>query len=78
MTERKKPTRTFAKGEHVAWQTPQGETHGTVERKLTHPTRIEGHRVAASPENPEYLVKSAKSGKKAAHKPSALHKRASD
>ena len=77
MTERKKPgTKTFAKGDHVAWETPQGRTHGTVERKLTHPTRIEGHRVAASPENPEYLVKSDRSGKEAAHKPSALRRRA--
>ena len=77
MTERKKPTtKTFAKGDHVAWETPQGRTHGTVERKLTHPTRIEGHRVAASPENPEYLVKSDRSGTHAAHKPSALRRRA--
>ena len=79
MTERKKQQpETFAKGDHVAWETPQGRTHGTVERKLTHPTRIEGHHVAASPENPEYLVKSARSGRKAAHKPSALRRRASD
>ena len=75
MTEPKKQ-RTFAKGDHVAWDTSQGETHGTVERKLTKPTQIKGHKVAASPDNPEYLVKSDKSGKEAAHKPSELRKRA--
>ena len=68
-------TRTFRKGDAVAWDTPQGETHGTVERKLTSPMRLKGHDVAASTENPEYLVKSAKTGAEAAHKPSALRKK---
>lgn len=73
---KKKPeTRTFGKGDSVAWDTPQGETHGTVERKLTSPMRLKGHVVAASAENPEYLVKSAKTGAKAAHKPPALRRR---
>lgn len=63
------------KGDHVEWNTPQGKTHGTVERKLTRPTDIKGHHVAASPENPEYLVKSDRSGALAAHKPESLKKR---
>jgi hypothetical protein len=62
----------FKKGDHVAWDTPQGETHGVVERKLTRETHIKGHKVAASPENPEYLVRSDRSGKEAAHRPDAL------
>ena len=62
----------FNKGDRVAWNTPQGETHGVVVRKLTRETHIEGHKVAASPENPEYLVRSEKSGKEAAHRPDAL------
>ena len=66
---------TFRKGDAVVWDTSQGETHGTVERKLTAPTDIKGHHVAASPENPEYLVRSDKTGAEAAHKPSALRKR---
>ena len=64
----------WKKGDKVAWDTPQGETHGTVEKKLTSETHIKGHKVAASPDNPEYLVKSDKSGKEAAHKPDALRK----
>lgn len=63
------------KGDKVEWNTSQGKTHGTVERKLTSPTDIQGHHVAASKDNPEYLVKSDKSGKVAAHKPEALKKR---
>ena len=61
-------------GDKVAWETSQGETHGKVVRKQTSPTKIKSHKVAASPSNPEYIVKSDKSGKIAAHKPSGLRK----
>ncbi len=64
----------FKQGDKVEWQTSQGETRGTIKKKLTEETHIEGHKVAASKENPEYLVESDKSGKKAAHKPDALKK----
>lgn len=63
------------KGDEVSWGTSQGETHGKIEKKLTAPMEIKGHHVAASKENPEYLVKSDKSGKEAAHKPEELKKR---
>ena len=61
-------------GDKVEWETPQGKTSGTVKKKLTEPTNIKGHTVAASDDNPEYLVESEKSGKQAAHKPDALKK----
>lgn len=62
------------KGDKVAWNTSQGKTTGTVKRKLTSPTRIKTHKVAASKDNPEYLVESEKSGDEAAHKPESLRK----
>jgi hypothetical protein len=65
----------FKKGDHVAWDTPQGETHGTVERKLTSETHIKGHKAAATSDDPQYLAKSDKSGKEAAHKPGELRRR---
>jgi len=68
-------TKTFKKGDKVEWDTSQGPTHGTVERKQTSETRIKAHKVAASPDNPEYIVRSDKSGKIAAHKPEELRKR---
>ena len=43
-------------------------------KKLTSPTDIKGHHVAASEDNPEYLVETEE-GKRAAHKPDALKKR---
>ncbi len=42
---------------------------------MTRRTTIKGHTVAASPDNPEYVVRSDKSGAIAAHKPDALTKR---
>ena len=63
----------FKKGEHVEWHGP-GKVEGTVVKKLTEPMEIKGHHVAASKDNPEYLVKSDKTGAEAAHKPDALKK----
>jgi Hypervirulence associated proteins TUDOR domain len=61
-------------GDKVAWESSGGGSVGRVERKLTSPTKIKSHEVAASPDNPEYLVRSEKSGKIAANKPSALRR----
>ena len=61
-------------GDRVAWQSSGGGSVGRVERKLTSPAKIKGHEVAASHDNSEFLVRSEKSGKIAAHKPSALRR----
>ncbi|MFC7537624.1 DUF2945 domain-containing protein [Sphingomonas sp. GCM10030256] len=66
--------KTFQKGDKVKWASSGGKSVGRVERKLTSPMEIKGHHVAASKDNPEYLVKSDKSGKEAAHKPESLKK----
>lgn len=65
----------FKPGDKVARNTSQGPTTGTVKKKLTKPMDIQGHHVAASADNPEYLVQSAKTGAQAAHKPAALRKK---
>ncbi len=62
------------KGDKVAWKTPQGETKGVVEKKITSETRIKGHTAKPTKDDPEYLVKSEKTGAKAAHKPKQLKK----
>ena len=62
------------KGDKVEWETSQGKTSGAVKKKLIEETDIKGHHVAASKDNPEYLVESDKSGKEAAHKPESLKK----
>lgn len=60
-------------GDRVSWKPHGGTAKGKVVRKLTSPTQIKGHKVAASKENPEYLVETGE-GKKAAHKAGALSK----
>lgn len=59
-------------GDQVSWEFSGGRSEGKVVKKVTAPTKIKGHKVAASPDNPEYIVKSDKSGKIAAHKPDSL------
>ncbi|MEV5440177.1 DUF2945 domain-containing protein [Streptomyces sp. NPDC052682] len=63
------------KGDKVAWRSHGSETEGTVEREITERTEAAGREVAASPEEPQYEVRSDKSGKSAMHKPSALRKK---
>lgn len=67
-------TEKLKKGDHVEWKTSQGKTEGTVEKSITEPTDLKGHHFEASKENPEYLVKSDKSGKEAIHKAESLKK----
>lgn len=61
-------------GDPVEWDTPQGKTSGTVAKKLTKPTKIQGHKVAASPKHPEYLVETNESRKEAAPLATELRK----
>jgi len=64
---------TFKAGDAVKWGSHGGEAHGKVVRKLEKPTTIKGHKVAASKDNPEFLVETDE-GKRAAHKPEALRR----
>lgn len=64
----------FSKGDRVTWQSHGGEAVGTVEREITSDTTAAGRQVRASKDDPQYLVKSEKSGGEAVHKPSALKK----
>jgi hypothetical protein len=65
----------FKAGDKVAWDHSQGTTSGHVVRKQTTPTKIKGHKVAASKDHPEYIVESDKTGARAAHTPEELRKR---
>ena len=60
-------------GDRVTWNSHGGKAEGKVVRKVTSPMTIKSHKVAASKDNPEYLVETNE-GKRAAHKPAALHK----
>lgn len=58
-------------GGRVHWNGHGGEAHGKVVKKITHPAKIKGHKVAASPDNPGFIAETGE-GKRAAHKPGAL------
>ena len=68
----KKKKKALKPGTKVRWNTSQGETTGKVVKRQTRATKIRTHKVAASKDNPEYIVRSDKSGKTAAHKRRAL------
>jgi hypothetical protein len=65
----------FRKCDHVTWSSHGGEAEGVVEEKITHDTEVAGRTVRASPDEPQYLVRSAKSGGEAVHKASALRRK---
>jgi hypothetical protein len=67
MTEKK-----FSKGDHVEWDSHGGKAVGEVEKKITEDTKAAKRTVRASEDDPQYLVKSEKSGGEAVHKPDAL------
>jgi hypothetical protein len=62
------------KGDDVSWDTSQGKTEGRVVKKQISQTKIKGRKVKASAAEPQYIVESDKSGKRAAHKPDELRK----
>ena len=66
-------TKTPKSGDAVSWKSHSGKAHGKVVKKITEPTQIKGHKVAASKDNPEFIVETHE-GKRAAHKAEALTK----
>ena len=68
-------TKDLKAGDHVTWETSQGETSGKVVKKETSTTKVGGHTAKPTKDDPQYRVKSDKSGKEAVHKPDALKKK---
>ena len=64
--------KTFRKGDDVEWSSHGNTVEGTVEKKITEDTKAGGRQVRASDDDPQYLVKSDKTGKEAVHKPESL------
>ena len=65
----------FSKGDEVTWKSHGGEAVGKVVKEITEETEAAGRTVKASADEPQYLVKSDKSGGEAVHKPGALKKK---
>ncbi len=61
-------------GDRVSWSTEQGRTQGVIEEVRTEDFHLAKQKFTASDDDPAYIVKSEKTGSKAAHKGSALRK----
>ncbi|MGY1455730.1 DUF2945 domain-containing protein [Streptomyces sp. SS8] len=73
----KKKDRKFRKGDRVSWKSHGSEAVGRVEKEITSRTEAGGRTVDASPDDPQYQVRSEKSGGRAVHRPDALREKES-
>ncbi|KAL0480657.1 hypothetical protein AKO1_006881, partial [Acrasis kona] len=64
----------FKEGDKVQWNYAGNQIQGTVVDIVDKPMDIKSHHVDASKSDPEVLVKSDKTGKKAAHRPESIQK----
>ena len=64
----------FKKGDKVEWSSGQGKSTGTVQKRITKSTKIDGKDVSASDDEPRYLVKNDSTGNTTSHRPDALSK----
>jgi hypothetical protein len=62
------------RGDKVQWDSHGSTVTGTVEEKITSDTQAAGRSVRAPKEDPQYRVRSDKSGRDAVHKPDALRR----
>ncbi len=66
--------RHFKVGDHVRWNSEAGSVSGRIIRVHTQDTDYKGHTRHASPDEPQYEIKSDKTEHIAMHKGSALRK----
>lgn len=64
--------RTFKVGDHVSWNSEAGRVRGTILRVHTRDVTYKGYTHHASPEQPQYEIKSDKTDHVALHKGRAL------
>lgn len=64
----------FKKGDAVEWDSSGGHSTGKVVEKVTETAKVKGHTAKATKDEPQFKVKSDKSGKTAIHKPEELKK----
>jgi len=65
-------TDTFKRGDRVEWNFRGHTVTGRVRKRLVERTEVAGQVVAASKDDPSYLVRSDKSGKETARRAKAL------
>ncbi|MGB3895746.1 DUF2945 domain-containing protein [Mycolicibacter sinensis] len=64
----------FKVGDHVRWNSEAGHVTGKITKVHTKDTEYKGHTRRASPDEPQYEIRSDKTDHIAMHKGSALEK----
>ena len=64
----------FKRGDRVEWSFRGRPVRGKVRRRLTKRTEVNGQVVAASKDDPRYVVRTEKSGKETTRRPGALRR----
>lgn len=64
----------FDVGDHVRWNSEAGQVEGVIVKKHTHDVEYKGYTRHCSPDDPQYEIKSDKTGHIALHKGRALTK----
>ena len=64
----------FRRGDRVEWNFRGARVVGNVRRRLTSRTVVNGRAVAASTDDPRYLVRSEKSGKETTRRGGSLRR----
>ncbi len=64
----------FKVGDHVEWNSEAGMVRGKITKKITSATKFKTYIARATPEEPQYLIKSDKTEHMAMHKGTALKK----
>ena len=65
----------FKRGDRVEWSFRGRTVVGRVRKRLTSRAEVSGQVVAASPDDPRYVVRSETSGRETARRPSSLTRR---
>jgi len=65
-------TRSFTVGDHVSWNSEAGRVRGTITKVHVRDIDYKGYIHHASPDNPQYEIKSDRTDHVALHKSSAL------
>jgi hypothetical protein len=65
----------FKVGDHVSWNSEAGRVSGHIVRVVISEIQFKGYTVHASPDDPQYEIKSDRTDHIAMHKGSALTKR---
>ena len=65
-------TKTFKSGDHVSWNSEAGRVRGTIVKVHTRAVNYKGHIHHATPDEPQFEIKSDKTDHIALHKAAVL------